>query len=1460
MGSLRSKEDEVQKISTSVFVTNFPDQFTAKELWNTCKQYGYVVDVFIPNRRSKAGKKFGFVRFIKTFDVDRLINSLCTVWVGRHKIHANLARFQRAPLNKSYNQSNSGVNRNNVGVAFKHKEFDKSSNSYAHAVKGSQPQKLDLGNNPTLVLDDSCLNKQDYSCCLMGKVKDFASLSNLKVVLVNEGFINIELRYMGGYWVMIKFQSQYVKKTFQSNVSIGTWFYQIHQATSDFTVDGRVAWVEIEGIPLKMWSENTFKRIASKWGTLIHVEDQEDGSFYTKRVCINTNITMNILDSFKITYRGKVFWVRAKEVPGWEPDFVDDNEDENTTDNESYEGEPNGEDLKNAADLEDDNDREAVPDTKFDEEPHNVNTEDASVGKKDARSEDPFHLYDLLNKKKKDNKNDSNLDDSLKFPPRFTPVNDDAGSVEHSNKRTSDCSHNTQVKDVVFGLAKSGLKESFKDDAAESICSGHFKKSDISRTGGSILHVMEELVKVGHTMGYNMEGLAQKAKKDWVKELCVINKVNFLSLRETKMENIDLFSIKRCWGNFAFDYVHSASVGNSGGILCVWDPKTFIKLNATISDYFVMVRGDWVINGEVVVMGDFNEVRKKEERFGSLFNVHGADVFNSFISNVGLEEVPLGGCSFTWCHKSATKMSKLDRFLISESLTNSCPNISAITLDRYLSDHRPILMRESHYDYGPVPFRFFHYWFEIKGFDKLVEDSWNEVAVVESNAMIKMMKKLKYLKEKIRLWNKCNMVSSINSKRTLKSDLADLNTIINKGDGDEEAVNKRTKAVNKRTKLAIRRILVDGIWMDSPGSVKSEFLSHFKKRFDSPQEARLQLDLNFPNMLNSDQIADLEREVSKEEIKRAVWDCGTDKSPGPDGFTFGFYRRYWKIIESDVVDAATYFFHHEFFPKGCNSSFIALIPKTPDANMVKDFRPISLIGSMYKIIAKILANRLVFVLGDLVNEVQSAFIADRQILDGPFILNEIVQWCKSKKKQSLVFKVDFEKAFDSVRGSVIVNGSPTEEFQFHKGLKQGDPLSPFLFILVMESLHISFQRVVDAGLFKGIILSPSLHLSHLLYADDAIFMGQWNEANFDTIVHVLDCFHRASGLRINMSKSKLMGIYVDDEKVVQAARKIGCVTLKTPFTYLGSKVGGLMSRLQPWNETVKGMTSRLSKWKMKTLSIGGRLTLLKSVLGSMPIYHMSLFKVPMKILQRMESIRSHFFNGSLDKKPTWVKWRNVLASKDKGVLGISSLFALNRALMFKWVWRFFSQKSSLWANVIKAIHGDHGKIGKKATTSIPSIWIDIVKEVDLLQRRGIHLLSFIHKKMGNGSETLFWEDAWGGNIAFKYLFPRAYALESCKNIDVASKLSHINLAYSFRRAPRGGVEKDQFDLLMAQVEDTILSNASDRWVWSLEGSGNFSVASVRKLIDKHTLLEVSSSTRWIKEVPIKVNVLAWKIK
>nr|GEU38510.1 hypothetical protein [Tanacetum cinerariifolium] len=503
-------------------------------------------------------------------------------------------------------------------------------------------------------------------------------------------------------------------------------------------------------------------------------------------------------------------------------------------------------------------------------------------------------------------------------------------------------------------------------------------------------------------------------------------------------------------------------MSNSGRILCTWDPNIFLKEQNILSDNFVALFGTWIPTktklltisiyapqprtekrslwnyiislvtrwqGDSIAMGDFNEVRSADERMGSVFNIQGAANFNDFVIR-----------------------------------------------DRHLSGHRPILLRDVIADYGATPFRLYHSWLTLSGFEQLVIHTWNSTILEDSNGMVRFKKKLQALKKDIREWLDQGRVNDdiLLSRMGLMKQLLDSNSLdaldnLQKAkiqwdiEGDENSKFFHGVINRKRANLVIRGVMVDGEWVDEPRRVKEEFCSHFATRFHAPSGIRNKINFLFPNQLSYDQAFELEKQVSTDEIRTVVWACGENKSHGPDGFTF------------------------EIFP---------LIPKVQDPKFVNDYRPIILIGSLYKVVTKILALRLSSVIAGLISNVQTAFLPSRQILDGPFVINEFLSWCKDKKHHVMIFKVDFAKAYDSILGSlssgmasVVVNGSLTAEFQFHYGLKQGDPLAPYLFILIMESLHLSFSRVVDAGIFKGIKIDNSTMISHLFYVDDAVFVG-----------------------------------------------------------------------------------------------------------------------------------------------------------------------------------------------------------------------------------------------------------------------------------------------------------------------------------------------------------------------------------
>ncbi|GJV87281.1 hypothetical protein Tco_1531219 [Tanacetum coccineum] len=270
--------------------------------------------------------------------------------------------------------------------------------------------------------------------------------------------------------------------------------------------DERVTMVEIEGIPLKVWNENTFIRIASKWGTLLNVENLEKENYHCKRLCVLTKSMSHIFESFKINYKGKTHWVRAIEIPGWTPDLDDQNDEESDSEDEECEEVFKKDFGESDEEVQGENDVSRVSDTDVEEE--NPKSKDGVVSSEQngKQSEDPFNIYSLLNKDKMKNNKEASTKESLEYPPGFTPRENDVENVEMDNQKDNCDGEFGNVNNISDEVNFSSGFNTYKKAGGESMDSDHCRESEGSRKGGSILMLMDELVKVGQTMGYNMDG------------------------------------------------------------------------------------------------------------------------------------------------------------------------------------------------------------------------------------------------------------------------------------------------------------------------------------------------------------------------------------------------------------------------------------------------------------------------------------------------------------------------------------------------------------------------------------------------------------------------------------------------------------------------------------------------------------------------------------------------------------------------------------------------------------------------------------------------------------------------------------------------------------------------------------------------------------------------------------------
>ncbi|XP_050280616.1 uncharacterized protein LOC126721610 [Quercus robur] len=493
-------------------------------------------------------------------------------------------------------------------------------------------------------------------------------------------------------------------------------------------------------------------------------------------------------------------------------------------------------------------------------------------------------------------------------------------------------------------------------------------------------------------------------------------------------------------------------------------------------------------------------------------------------------------------------------------------------------------------------------------------------------------------------------------------------------------------ANSHRRTNTMRGVEVEGILYEDESAIQDQVVGFYKALYQETESWRPTIDgLEFANLDETDQIA-LEREFEKEEILAALQEAKGDKAPDPDGFTMAFFQKCWCVLEKEILAFFADFHKECIFEKSLNATFLCLIPKKLSAVNIRDFRPISLILDSVLIANECLDSRLKSGIPSVIIKLDVEKAYDHVSWSALFYLTERMgfgeKWGRWMKM-----------CISTARFSVLINRPPVGFFSSSCGLRQGDLLSPLLFLLVMEVLSRLLKRTKDGGFISGFQANPNtrggLHISHLLFVDDTILFCDASKEQLLHIHMVLIFFEAITRLKVNVGKSEIVSVGEVGNLDALAhilCCKVGCL----PMSYLGMPLGAHYKNSSIWNPIIERIEKKLASWKQLYLSKGGRLTLLKSTLSSLPTYYLSLFTIPKHVADRLEKIQRDFLWGRSNEvfKFSLVAWEKVVWSVESDGLGIWKIGLFNQVLLGKWLWRFGNEITSLWRQVIASKYGE----------------------------------------------------------------------------------------------------------------------------------------------------------------------------
>uniref|UniRef100_A0A803PHA9 Reverse transcriptase domain-containing protein n=1 Tax=Cannabis sativa TaxID=3483 RepID=A0A803PHA9_CANSA len=925
------------------------------------------------------------------------------------------------------------------------------------------------------------------------------------------------------------------------------------------------------------------------------------------------------------------------------------------------------------------------------------------------------------------------------------------------------------------------------------------------------------------------------------------------------------------------------------------------------------------------IIGDLNNVSSQsDKRGGNPYPNWLIDGFGSMLDDCRLFDMDLCGYPFTWERGRGTNSwieVRIDRALVSQSWLDLFPLAKLLNLEVTTSDQCPLqlMLNNETKAVFKKQFRFENLWLREPGCLQIVKDTW------EIFPGCSIMEKIKFCGEKLLIWGKDysgNFKERIQScKAEIKKwkrgrdDLsiskyqaaeANLQEVLMQKEifwrqrskqlwlreGDQNSKYFHAMATSRRRNNSIQKLKNNqGDWVDWQHNLSGLMIDYFSNLFSSSSPDIAEVTNAIPKLVSDAQANVMVEPIADDEVKKALFQMHPDKSPGPDGMTPGFFQKYWHLVGHDVISQVKEFFDTGFFSPVLNETNIVLIPKKKHPESMGDLRPISLCNVAYKIIAKVLANRIKVVLPSVISETQSAFIQGRLISDNIMVAFEVMHYLKRKrlgKTGTMALKLDMSKAYDRVEWSflermmtqlgfpwkmvalimhcvssvtyrITYGGNNMGPINPSRGIRQGDPLSPYLFLICAEGFSSLVKMFVQKQWLSGCRVARNAPIvSHMLFADDSYIFCKANETEAANVLRLLQLYEKASGQKINFEKSAVFfSNNIQDEMRAYLCGLLGMVAATNNSFYLGLPCTMGRNKNAILGFLKEKMIKRIQGWESKFLSKAGKEVLLKSVAQSLPNYAMSVFLLTKEICSSLEGLMARFWWKSQSKGATkgvsWVSWNKLCKHKDVGGLGFKSLREYNLAYLGKQGWRLITNEDSLVAKVYKARYYHRGNFLSAELGPNPSfIWRSILEAKDLLQ-------AGLRRSICDGKNTSILNDPWLSGVDDHFVTTYHPNLVG-RSVDSLLQLE--------RRAWDVDLIRDMFNqhdmdlILSIQLSD---AQRGDCWYWCKETNGVYSVRSAYKLLQQISGdwssdgADVYWKRLWQLNVPAKVHHLVWRV-